>query len=122
MKAFAIFPTICVFALTLTLYNFDRQIKFRNTLLIAFFFAIVFGSYMTFYSSKLFPILYVVNIFGVFILTPCLTYWVSKLISSIGSKKVYWMKIIGVGIASALLSSFLFVLLMWNAFLHNPTD
>jgi hypothetical protein len=122
MKAFAIFPTICVFAMTLTLFNLDRQIKFQKSLIIATTFTVVFGGLMIRYSVSAFYFLYFFNVIGVLVLIPCLTYWTNRTIRRTQNTGTNWIRILGLGLVSTVLSIVLCGALTLLSFFFNPMD
>ncbi|SRR5258705_12579672 len=122
MKAFAIFPTICVFTMTLTLFNLDKQIKFQKSLIIATTFTVIFGGLMIRYSLSTFYFLYFFNVIGVLVLIPCLTYWINRAFRTTQNTGINWIRILGLGLVSTVLSLVLCGALTLLSFFFNPMD
>lgn len=122
MKAFAIFPTICVFVLTLTLLRLSGQLKPRTTLLLTLMVTIFFGGLMTWFSFEIFQFLYFANFFGVLVCIPCLTYLTNRLFSDNSDKRIHWLRILGLGLASTAVTIVVAGALIFFSFLNNPMD
>jgi O-antigen/teichoic acid export membrane protein len=121
MKAFVIFPTICVFALTLALLKFDGQLRPRTALLWSTIATIIFGVFMTWLSVDVFFFLYYANFLGIIILIPCLTYLTNELFKD-NSEKIKWFRILGLGLVSTILTLVIFATSMFFSFAYNPMD
>src|SRR5690349_16334077 len=100
MKTFVIFPTICVFLLTLTLMTLNGQTRHRTTLLWSVMVTVLFGGLMTWFSLDAFSFLYYSNFIGVLVCIPCLTYLTNRLFSKTQDKKINWIRVLGLGILS----------------------
>jgi len=122
MKAFTIFPAICVFALTLTLLNLGREMKFWKSIIIATIFTAFFGRLMTWYSLELFFFLYFINIIGILVLIPCLTFWTNRMLPAAKNTKIYWIRIAGLGVAATVIALLFFGASMLLGFFYNPMD
>jgi hypothetical protein len=120
MKAFVIFPTICFFALTLTLLRLG-QLRPQTALLWSTILTIIFGALMTLVSADVFLFLYYMNFLGVIILIPCLTYLTNELFSD-NSNKIKWVRILGLGLVSTVLTIVIFATSMFFSFAYNPMD
>ena len=121
MKTFVIFPTICVFALTLTLLKLDGRTKPHTVLLWSTIVTTIFGGLMTWFSVDVFLFLYYLNFLGVIILIPCLTYLTNKLFKDNKDNKK-WIRILGLGLISTVLTIAVFATTMFLSLLNNPMD
>jgi len=122
MKAFVIFPTICVFVLTLTLLKLGGQVRPRTSLFWSIIVTSVFGGLMTWFSFETFQFLYFANFVGILICIPCITYLTNKLFASNVDKRIYWTRIIGLGLASTAVTILVGGALIFFSFLNNPMD
>jgi hypothetical protein len=122
MKAFVIFPTICVFLLTMTLLTLDGQTKQRTTLLWSVMVTALFGGLMTWFSVDVFAFLYYSNFIGVLVCIPCLTYLTNRLLSKNLDKKINWIRVLGLGILSTVVTITTAGFLILISFLNNPMD
>jgi len=120
MKAFVIFPTICVFILILTLFKLNGQVKSRITLLWTIIVTSLFGGLMTWFSIDTFLFLYYGNFLGVFILIPCLTYLSYRLF--LDKSEITFWRVLGLGFASTVLTLIIFGSAMFIALAYNPMD
>jgi hypothetical protein len=80
----------------------------------------ILGGLLTFYSVELFTPLYYFNFVSVIISIPCLTYLTNKLFSDY--KKASWVRLLGLGIISTVLTVTLFLTIMLASFIQNPMD
>lgn len=119
MKTFVIFPTICVFVLTLTLLKLDET-RPRNVLLRATFVTAIFGGLMIWFPLEGF-FLYYGNWIGIIILIPCFTYLTNKLFKGKISK-ITWIRILGLTIISTLVTIAIFATSMFFSLTNNPMD
>jgi hypothetical protein len=122
MKAFVIFPTICVFLLATTLLTLDAQTKWRTTLLWSGILTILFGGLMTWFSVDAFFFLYYSNFIGVLVCIPCLTYLTNRLLNKTSDKRANWIGILGIGIVSTVLTAATAGFLIFMSFMYNPMD
>ena len=122
MKAFVIFPTICVFLLTLTLLTLDGQMKARTTLFCSVIVTVLFGGLMTWFSVDAFFYLYYSNFIGVLVCIPCLTYLTNRLLSKNFDKRMSWIRVLGLGILSTLVTLATAGFFILFSFLNNPMD
>ena len=122
MKAFVIFPTICVFVLTLTLLKLNGQLRPRTSLLWTIIVTSFFGGLMTLFSSETFQFLYFANFVGILVCVPCITYLTNKLFTNNVDKRIYWTIIIGLGLASTAVTILIGGALIFFSFLNNPMD
>ena len=104
MKAFVIFPTICVFVLTMTLLTLDGQTKSRTTFLWSAIVTVLFGGLKTWFSVDFFFFLYYSNFIGVLVCVPCLTYLTNRLLSKKLDKRTNWILVLGLGIISTVVT------------------
>ena len=121
MKTFVIFPTICVFLLTLTLLNVSGQRNQLRIFILTGLITIIFGGLMTLFSVDVFTFLYYSNFISVLIAIPCLTYLTNKMFPDISGKK-FWFRVFGLGIASTVLTLLIFGTAMFFSFAYNPMD
>ena|SRR5258706_1334760 len=121
MKAFVIFPAICVFVLTLSLVTLGGQSRPR-TILWSTLVTATFGGLMTWLSVEAFTFLYFSNFIGVLICIPCLTYLTNRLFSLDSNKKTFWIRILGLGVVSTAVTLVLAWYLILFSFIHNPMD
>jgi hypothetical protein len=121
MKTFAVFPTICVFSLTLTLLTVGGQLRAQTALLWSIMMTVIFGELMTWFSEDVFFFLYYANFLGVIILIPCFTYLANKLFKDTPNK-IKWFRILGLGLASTILTIAIFVTSMFFSFTSNPMN
>lgn len=122
MKAFVIFPTICVFLLTMTLLSLGAQKKQRIVLLWSVMLTILFGGLMLWFSVDAFVFLYYLNFIGIVISIPCLTYWAMRLLSKILDRRINWIGVLGLGILSTVVTVGIAGFLIFISFLYNPMD
>jgi hypothetical protein len=122
MKAFVIFPTICVFLLTLTLMTLDGQIRQRTALLWSVIVTILFGGLMTWFSVDAFTFLYYSNFIGVLVCIPCLTYLTNRLFSKTQDEKIKWIRVLGLAILSTVATVATAGFLIFMSFMYNPMD
>ena len=122
MKAFVLFPTICVFVLTLTLLKHNGQTKSWIVLGWAIIVTTTFGGLATLNSIEIFEFLYYTNFLGVLICIPCLTYLTNSLFRKKSNQRVNLLRVVGLSIASTLVTVIIAGTLMLFAFLHNPMD
>ncbi len=113
MKTFAIFPTLCVFVLTLTLLKLTGQTKLWIMILLTILVTTLFGGLMILFSTEAFHFLYFANFFGILVCVPCLTYLTNSLFKS---------RLLFIGIASTLLTIVIAGALIFFSFLNNPMD
>ena len=121
MKAFVIFPTICVFVLALTLLTLGGQPRLRAFPLSSLG-AVTFGGLMTWMSVEVFTFLYFSNFIGVLVCIPCLTYLTSQLFTDNSNKMTFWLRIVGLGIVSTAVTLGLAWYLILFSFINNPMD
>jgi hypothetical protein len=121
MITLTLFPSITIFTTILSLYSLDRQTKFSTALIIATLFTIFFGGIMIWYSQMLFFLIYFLNIICVIVLTPCLVYWINRMLPPIKDNNKYWLRILLIFIVSAALTLLLFVASMLLFISYNPT-
>ena len=122
MKAFVVFPTICVFVLMLTLLKLNGQIRRRTSLLWTMMVTSIFGGIMTWFSFETFQFLYFANFVGILVCIPCITYLINRLFTRNVNKRIYWTRIIGLGLASTVLTIAVAGTLIFLSFLYNPMD
>lgn len=120
MKTFVIFPTICFFVLTLTLLRVGL-IRPRTSFLWSTIMTIILGGLMTWLSVDIFFLLYYANFLGVIILIPCLTYLTNKLFKD-NSDRIKWIRILGLGLLSTVLTIATAGFLILISFIYNPMD
>ena len=121
MKAFAIFPTICIFLLTLTLLHARGEKKPKMKLGWSFLVTIIFGGVMTMFSGYIFKFLFYANFLAAIFIIPCLTYLSNKCFPVVTGKK-YWLRIVALGLISTVVTSTLFGATMIFSLLNNPMD
>ncbi|PSR55088.1 hypothetical protein AHMF7605_17045 [Adhaeribacter arboris] len=121
MKAFIIFPTICVFIVTLTfliLNGLSRvRIIFWSTLMTA-----IWGGFMAWLSFEVFTFLYYSNFLGVLVCIPCLTYLSNRLFPDNSNKRMVWMRLVGLGVLSTVVTIATAGFLILVSFINNPMD
>jgi hypothetical protein len=122
MKAFVIFPTICVFILTLTLVRWNGQLKQNSALLLTTISTCFFGGLMIWFAYEAFQFLYYANFVGIVVCIPCITYLANKLFRKNSNKWIYGARMLGLGLASTALTIVVAGLLIYFSFLKNPTD
>lgn len=122
MKAFTIFPAISVFFLVFTLLTLEGQIKSKMILFWTVFVTITFCVFALRFSSDIFIILLYMNFLGVLICIPCLTYLTNSVLKRKSDYKIYWLRILSLGIVSTLLTITVAGICIWLALLYNPTD
>jgi hypothetical protein len=122
MKVFVIFPTICIFLLTMTLLTLDGQTKRRTTLLWSSIVTVLFGGLMTWFSVDAFVFLYYSNFIGVLVCIPCLTYLTNRLLNKTLDKRVNWIRVLGLGILSTVVTVATAGFLIFMSFMYNPMD
>lgn len=122
MKAFVIFPTFCVFVLTLTLIMLVGKSKFRDAILWTIVVTSIFGGLATWFSIDVFTILYFFNFIGILVCIPCLTYLANRLFPDSSSNKMNWLRILGLGFASTIVTIIISGTLIFFSFLNNPMD
>ena len=120
MKTFVIFPTICFFVLTLTLLRVGL-IRPRSAFLWSTIMTIILGGLMTWLSVEIFFLLYYANFLGVLVLIPCLTYLTNKLFKD-NSDRIKWIRILGLGLLSTVLTIATAGFLILISFIQNPMD
>jgi hypothetical protein len=122
MKAFVLFPTICVFLFTLTLLKLNGQTKSWIVLGWAIIVTATFGGVMTFYSVEVFEFLYFANFLGVLICIPCFTYLLNKLFKKNSNQRAYLLRVVGLSFISTLITAVIAGTLILFAFINNPMD
>jgi hypothetical protein len=122
MKAFVLFPTICVFLFTLTLLKLNGQTKSWIVLSWAIIVTATFGGVMTFYSVEVFEFLYFANFLGVLICIPCLTYLLNELLKKNSNQRTYLLRVVGLSFISTLITAVIAGTLILFAFINNPMD
>jgi hypothetical protein len=122
MKAFVIFPTICVFLLTMTLLTLARQTKRRTILLWPDIVTVLFAGLMTWLSVDAFVFLYYSNFIGVLVCIPCLTYLTNQLLNRTLDKRVNRIGVLGLGILSTAVTVATAVFFIFMSFMYNPMD
>jgi len=122
MKAFVIFPTICVFLLTMTLLTLDGQTKLRTMLLWSILVTVLFGGVMSWFSVDVFLFLYYSNFIGVLVCIPCVTYLTNRLLSKPLDKRVNWLRVLGLGILSTAVTIATAGFLLFMSFMYNPMN
>ncbi len=122
MKAFVLFPTLCVFVFTLTLLKLNRQTKSWIVFSWAIVVTATFGGVMTFYSVEIFEFLFYSTFIGVLICIPCLTYLLNKLFKHNSNRRVYLLRVVGLSVASTLVTATIAGMLILFAFINNPMD
>jgi len=121
MKTFVIFPTICIFALTMTLLKLNGQLSLRKILLWSTVATAVFSGLMVWFSVEAFFFLYYAHFLGGIVLIPCLTYLIYTL-SNNTSGKIEWIRILGFGLVSTFLTIIIFSLSMFFSLSYHPMD
>jgi hypothetical protein len=121
MKAFVIFPTLCVFLLTLTLMTLDRQTRHRTILFWSVMLTVLFAGLMTWFSVNAFAFLYYSNFIGVLVCIPCLTYLTNRLFKT-QDEKIKWIRVLGLGILSTVVTVATAGFLIFMSFMYNPMD
>jgi len=122
MKAFAIFPTLCLFILILTIlkvFNFPTKNIFR--LLLSFAIALIFLVTTILNSIEMFTFLYFGNFLSVIIIIPCMTYLLSSTISKKRTER-YWLKITLICISITIITVLTFAITFFYSMLNNPMD
>lgn len=122
MKAFVIFPAICVFLFTKTLFTLDGQTKRGTTLLWTVAVIVLFGGLMTWFSVDVFVFLYYANFIGVLVCIPCLTYLSYRLLNKTLGERVNWIAVLGLGILSTVVTVAAAGYLFLASFIQNPMD
>lgn len=120
MKSFAIFPTLSIFLLTLTLLSVSGQTGKLKIIGLAILSTSMLGGLLTMYSVELFEILYYFNLLSVIIVIACLTYLTNMLFPE--HKKATWIRLLALGVVSTVLTVTLFLTTMLAAFIQNPMD
>lgn len=122
MKAFVIFPTICVFLLITTLLTLDGQTKSRTTWFLSVIVTVLFGGLMTWFSVDVFIFLYYTNFIGVLVCIPCLTYLTNRLLNKNVDKGTNWIRVLGLGVIATVVTVATAGFLILFSFLNNPMD
>lgn len=122
MKSFVIFPTICIFLLTMTLLTLGGQTKRRATLLWSGIVTVLFAGLMTWFSLDAFVFLYYSNFIGVLVSIPCLTYLTNQFVTKTLDKRVNWIGLLGLGILSTVVTVATAGFLIFMSFMYNPMD
>jgi hypothetical protein len=122
MKAFVLFPTICIFVFSLTLLKLNGQTKSWIVLSWATIVTATFGGLMILYSVEVFEFLFYSNFLGVLVCIPCLTYLLNKLFKKNFNQRVYLLRVVGLSFVSTLITAVIAGTLILFAFLNNPMD
>lgn len=120
MKAFVLFPTICVFVFTFTLIKLSGITESRSVLLRSLIVTAVVDLLMIWFSGEGF-FLYYGNWIGILILIPCFTYLGNTLFKN-NTDKIKWIRILGLTIFSTVLTIVIFATVMFFSFAYNPMD
>lgn len=122
MKAFAIFPTICIFVMVLTIL---RILGFPSTwlkkILFSFLAAGLFAVFVIINSSNFFEFLYFFNFVSVLIIVPCLTYLANVSIHGF-LDKAYLIRLFVLFVLSAIFTLLVFGILFFMSMANNPMD
>jgi hypothetical protein len=121
MKTFVIFPTICVFLLTLTLLTLDRQMTPKRVFIWSILVTTLFGGLLTWFSVDAFFFLYYSNFLSVLIVIPCLTFLTNKILPDRWIKNA-WIRLVGLGVLSTIVTLLIFGTAMFFSFASNPMD
>jgi hypothetical protein len=122
MKAFVLFPTICIFVFSLTLLKLNGQTKSWIVLSWATIVTATFGGLMILYSVEVFEFLFYSNFLGVLVCIPCLTYLLNKLFKKNFNQRVYLLRVVGLSFVSTLITAVIAGTLILFAFINNPMD
>jgi hypothetical protein len=122
MKAFVIFPAICIFLLTMSLLKVVGQTKNWATLLWSVVVTILFAGLMIWRSVDVIAFLYYSNFVGVLVCIPCLTYLTNRLLTRSPDKKISLIRLLVLGILSTVVTVGTAGLLIFMSFIFNPTD
>ena len=122
MKAFVIFPTICVFLLALVTFKLSIQDKHRTRLLFSIFATALIGGVMTWYSVYFFRFLLYAYFIGVLVCIASLTFLGNQLLSKSQDKGVNWIRLLGLGILSTIVTIVIAGYLFLISCIYNPMD
>lgn len=83
---------------------------------------VLFGGLMTWFSVDAFTFLYYSNFIGVVVCIPCLTYLTNRLFSKTQGKGINWIRVLGLGILSTVVTVATAGFLILMSFIYNPMD
>ena len=122
MKAFAIFPTICIFVMVLTIL---RILEFPSTwlmkILLSFLAAGLFTGFVLMNSLNYFEFLYFFNFVSVLIIVPCLTYIANVSIHGF-LEKIYLLRLFVLFLLSTIVTLIVFGISFFISVANNPMD
>lgn len=122
MKAFAIFPTICIFITVLTILRFlDFSGTWLKKIIISFIAAGLFAGFMIVNSLNYFEFLYFFNFVSVLIIVPCLTYLANVSINGFLDKR-YLLRTFVLFLLSTIVTLFVFGISFFISMASNPMD
>lgn len=121
MKTFVIFPTICVFLLTLTLLTLNGQMTSKRIFVWSILIATLFGGLLKWFSVDAFFLLYYGNFLSVLLVIPCLTFLTNKILPESWIENP-WMRLAGLGVLSIIVTLLVFGTAMFFSFASNPMD
>lgn len=121
MKTFVIFPALCVFISAWTLLIKEVSVRPMKKVMWTTLATVVFAGMMVMFSNEVFLFLYYSNFLSVLIIVPCLTYLVNRALPTI-SGKMFWLRLLGLGFASSILTVAVFVVAMFFSFAYNPME
>jgi len=122
MKAFAIFPTLCIFILALAIFkalNFPSRKLYRQLSAVAL--TIVFSVTMVLNSSEMFTFLYFGGFISVILIILSMTYLMGSMIEKKPPKR-YWILITLLFLSITLITTSVFIMTFIYSMLNNPMD
>ena len=122
MKAFAIFPTLCLFILALAIFkalNFPARMFYRQLSAIAL--TIVFSVTMVLNSSKMFTFLYLGGFISVIIIILSMTYLMESMIEKKSTTR-YWILLTLLFLTITVITTSVFIMTFIYSMLNNPMD
>lgn len=121
MKTFAIFPSLTIFLIALTLFQLTGKVKGILALVYGAAIAAVFYGFTVLYSDAIFPFIFSGNVISLFIAEACVTYLGYKFaLKTWGSPSL--SKIVSIVVTTGLVIAMVFVVTIIIALANNPMD
>jgi len=121
LGTFVIFPTICVFLLTLTLLTLKGQMTSLRIFTWSILVTTIFAGLLSWFSVDAFFFLYCSNFLSVLLVIPCLTFLANRIVPYRWIKNI-WIRLIGLGFISTIVTLIIFGMAMFFSLVSNPTD
>jgi hypothetical protein len=126
MKAFVIFPTICVFILTSSILKNQSDLGTKKNLFWSFtttiiFCGLVIGALRIFKAAEFAFLLMLSNVVFALIVIPILTFLINDLFPN-ATGKILWIRLFGIGVVATAVTAALFGASMIFALMNNPMD